>query len=175
MSTPLPGSFRHGAMERWAKRQSLLKKSNTAYKRALNLRSQANALTPACRIPAEVLVEIFKCDDLAKYTGDACIFLGIDRPYGLELGWILVTHVCRYWREVALHSQALWANIVPFNEHTVSVCVCGTSRIIPSDHMLEFTRCIPCIGSGTVLQRSLRRGEPGHISQRNDPQDCCLL
>ncbi|KAI0316948.1 hypothetical protein OF83DRAFT_1172418 [Amylostereum chailletii] len=32
-------------------------------------------------------------------------------PPGQAIGWILVTHVCRRWREVALHNPALWSSV----------------------------------------------------------------
>ena len=65
------------------------------------LKRQHNALVPISRLPPETLVEIFSL--LPFPAGDSeCA------PY---LEWIRVTHVCRRWREIALHSPNLWTHI----------------------------------------------------------------
>jgi hypothetical protein len=65
------------------------------------LKRQHNALVPISRLPPETLVEIFSL--LPFPAGDSeCT------PY---LEWIYVTHVCRRWREIALHSPNLWTHI----------------------------------------------------------------
>jgi len=65
------------------------------------LKSRRNSIVPVSRLPPEILVEIFS---LLPFPVDdsKCV------PY---LEWICVTHVCRRWREIALHSLCLWKHI----------------------------------------------------------------
>ncbi|KAI0059432.1 hypothetical protein BV25DRAFT_1918462 [Artomyces pyxidatus] len=71
-------------------------------------RARINATSPACWPPFEVLVFVFE-------------LLAVEQPAGLSgypgnarqgmLGWIVVTHVCSRWRQVALEAPALWATL----------------------------------------------------------------
>jgi hypothetical protein len=65
------------------------------------LKRQHNALVPISRLPPETLVGIFSLLPLPAGDSDCA-------PY---LEWIYVTHVCRRWREIALHSPNLWTHI----------------------------------------------------------------
>jgi len=65
------------------------------------LKYRRNALAPISRLPPETLAEIFS---LLPYSADD----HEDVPY---LEWIRATHVCRRWREIALHSPYLWNHI----------------------------------------------------------------
>ncbi|TFY67630.1 hypothetical protein EVG20_g3873 [Dentipellis fragilis] len=73
--------------------------------------------TDACyivRLPAELLIQIFKLiasDD----RFDRGRYITSGQPRCLRLGFILVTHVCRHWREIALRSPILWCNIYDTN------------------------------------------------------------
>ncbi|KAI0050431.1 hypothetical protein FA95DRAFT_624548 [Auriscalpium vulgare] len=74
---------------------------------------QRNALLPIARIPSDTLLIIFSllAADLKHSLIDA------PSSYQLEdLSWVTVTHVCRYWRHVAIQNARLWADnlIVPF-------------------------------------------------------------
>ncbi|VDC04026.1 unnamed protein product [Peniophora sp. CBMAI 1063] len=78
--------------------------------RALSTANQRrNKLTGACKIPAEILSEIFSLSQVGwapfvRTKGqNSAIF---------NYGWIRITHVCSYWREVAIQTPSLWtANI----------------------------------------------------------------
>ncbi|KAF7797575.1 hypothetical protein EIP86_008775 [Pleurotus ostreatoroseus] len=69
----------------------------------LILRRRANSLLPVSRLPSEILVNIF----------DEC--RGVeDRSYWWDLwraSWLVCTHVCQYWRHVALSAPMLWNNV----------------------------------------------------------------
>ena len=63
--------------------------------------ARCNALAPISVLPPEILARVFH---LLVFEDPAC--------FGeRNLGWIRVTHVCRYWREVALDDSSLWATI----------------------------------------------------------------
>jgi len=66
-----------------------------------SLLSRRNTLAPISALPPELLSRIFHF-----HAQDA-------RPWyeGQPLGWIWVTHVCQYWRQVALNDSSLWATI----------------------------------------------------------------
>jgi len=65
------------------------------------LKSRRNAIVPVSRLPPETLVEIFS---LLRFA--------VDDPECVSYPeWICVTHVCRRWREIALHSSYLWNHI----------------------------------------------------------------
>ncbi|KZV68560.1 hypothetical protein PENSPDRAFT_687119 [Peniophora sp. CONT] len=74
------------------------------------VRQMRNAKSGACSVPREVLVHIFEClqDMWPPRRGYA-----EEDPIGLEpdfySGWICVTHVCSFWREVALQVPSLWS------------------------------------------------------------------
>jgi F-box-like len=76
----------------------------------LSLLSRRTA--PIFRLPPELLARIFH-------------FLALTEPSWSspgELGWIRATHVCRYWRQVALEDSLLWATIsgVPQSKRWIS-------------------------------------------------------
>ena len=63
--------------------------------------ARRNALAPISVLPPEILARVFH---LLVFEDPAC--------FGeRNLGWIRSTHVCRYWREVALDDSSLWATI----------------------------------------------------------------
>ena len=65
----------------------------------LSLLTRRNGLAPVSLLPSELLARIFH-------------FHALDEPSwsnGETFGWIKVTHVCRYWRHVALEDSSLWA------------------------------------------------------------------
>ncbi|TFY77738.1 hypothetical protein EWM64_g6274 [Hericium alpestre] len=64
-----------------------------------SLRTHRNTLTPISGLPLEILAWI-----LQLHAND-------QPPSKRDLGWIRVTHVCRLWRDAALHHPALWANV----------------------------------------------------------------
>ena len=88
------------------------------------LRSLRNALAPISLLPPEVLTRVFH-------------FLSLEEPpFSREqnLCWIKVTHVCRFWRQVALGDSSLWARILgmPTNLGLVSAML-ARARNVPLD------------------------------------------
>ena len=79
------------------------------------LHSLRNAMAPISVLPPEVLSRIFH-------------FISFNDPSPIDcsrtknLGWIVATHVCRLWRQVAMDDSSLWARIwgVPTNGELVS-------------------------------------------------------
>ena len=66
-----------------------------------SLLTHRNALAPISLLPPEILSRIFHLLALKE------------PPYSVNqnFGWIKTTHVCRYWRQVALGDSSLWARI----------------------------------------------------------------
>lgn len=71
------------------------------------LRTERNALTPAGRLPAEIVSIIFRYH-LARICRTASQ-TGIPHVH-----WFAFSHICAYWHEVALHDSGLWSNISIF-------------------------------------------------------------
>lgn len=66
-----------------------------------------NALNPACNLPVEIIGKIFvTLRNMIRETLGAAT--GKSR---LQSSWIVVTHVCRYWRAVALGWKTLWTTL----------------------------------------------------------------
>ena len=63
------------------------------------INARRNHTTPICRLPSEILAHIFS------------FLVAVDFPQRQNLGWIKVSHVCSYWREVALEYPQLWTRI----------------------------------------------------------------
>jgi hypothetical protein len=70
--------------------------------------ARLNAFTPISVLPPEVLARIFY---FLVFKDPAC-------SRGQNLGWIRATHVCQFWRQVALDDSSLWATISGFSENT---------------------------------------------------------
>ncbi|TCD65730.1 hypothetical protein EIP91_002259 [Steccherinum ochraceum] len=77
------------------------------------------------RLPAEMLSAIFvHCVHDAVASWHAPDMLSLPE----SLSWMTCTHVCRYWREIALHTPELWTFIwVAFNSTSVDVARCFIS------------------------------------------------
>ncbi|KAI0047186.1 hypothetical protein FA95DRAFT_1470799, partial [Auriscalpium vulgare] len=67
------------------------------------LREKRNTLIPICRLPPEVLALVFTY--LTGFAWDSV------NGYPYHIRWIVVTHICRRWREVAIQHAGLWTNI----------------------------------------------------------------
>jgi len=61
--------------------------------------------------PAEVLAEIF------------LQYLNIYRHTGQHYDWLCITHVCRFWRHVALNTPELWRRIIVVGPECVKTMV----------------------------------------------------
>ncbi|CCL98407.1 uncharacterized protein FIBRA_00404 [Fibroporia radiculosa] len=73
-------------------------------KSILELKSELNTLSPVAVLPPEILAKVF-------------IHHASDRSFSTpncpaSRHWITPTHVCKYWREVALSCPALWSSLV---------------------------------------------------------------
>ncbi|TCD68967.1 hypothetical protein EIP91_009357 [Steccherinum ochraceum] len=75
------------------------------YQVFISLKIKRNSLAPINRFPPEILAEVFR---YCKDPLDSNIRLS-KRP--LSFRWIGITHVCHYWREVALDTSDLWSTI----------------------------------------------------------------
>ncbi|KAI0044191.1 hypothetical protein FA95DRAFT_1562499 [Auriscalpium vulgare] len=80
-----------------------LEEEERAMRRAIcTVRVERNALLPIHGLPSEVLSYVFAlcaADPPSYHTN------------WLSLGWVVVTHVCRRWRDTALGCAGLWADV----------------------------------------------------------------
>ncbi|KAI0790712.1 hypothetical protein C8Q75DRAFT_100370 [Abortiporus biennis] len=78
------------------------------HKRALQkLHSQLNSFSPIALLPDELLCKIF-----AFYAADyGVISQDPDDATYLPYGYLRITHVCQYWRKVAINFSPLWNRI----------------------------------------------------------------
>ena len=87
-------------------------------------RACLKAFAPISLLPPEVLARVFH-------------FLVFEDPACSEeqnLGWIRATHVCRFWRQVALDDSSLWATISGISEKTELIyAMLARSRNAPLD------------------------------------------
>ena len=60
-----------------------------------------NAVSPTARLPNEIMTTIF------RLVVDQSIHDNPKHPYG----WIIITHVCQRWREIAIGTAGLWAHV----------------------------------------------------------------
>ncbi|THH04775.1 hypothetical protein EW146_g10086 [Bondarzewia mesenterica] len=75
-------------------------------------KTRRNAFLPICRLPPEIISRIFLLinDPPTRFTHRPSRRIS-PIPTTFSLGWIQVTHVCRYWRRVALENPSLWTRI----------------------------------------------------------------
>lgn len=67
---------------------------------------QQNSRAPISRLHPEILAIVF------QHVRDACFAdRRLDDSYRQRMDWVAVTHVCNWWRDVALHAPQLWTNI----------------------------------------------------------------
>ena len=68
------------------------------------------------RLPPEILSKIFliaQAEDVELCRRSGAIPMGSPgaTPFDYSIQWVELTHVCHYWREVALNCPSLWTNI----------------------------------------------------------------
>ncbi|KAI0058004.1 hypothetical protein BV25DRAFT_1325743 [Artomyces pyxidatus] len=76
--------------------------------------SQSNDPTPIARLPPEVLARVFSFNVLIEPPSPRPFPPRPSLPSTTRitgLGWINLTHVCRFWRQVALGEPTLWADL----------------------------------------------------------------
>ncbi|TFY75074.1 hypothetical protein EWM64_g8938 [Hericium alpestre] len=120
--------------------------------------ARINTLSITMRLPAEVLAHVFSM--LAECDPPSAKPFPIDeRGEKQHLGWIVATHVCRRWRQVALSSPALWTNI-------------GAPQTAPwMEEMLARSKQVPFTFSASIaLDRTIcdvivKALGPDHISR----------
>ncbi|KAI0262411.1 hypothetical protein BC834DRAFT_387144 [Gloeopeniophorella convolvens] len=83
----------------------------------LSAGAPAHATRPIERLPGDVLAEIFQCCQLCEplmpipLRPEGYMLVRLIVPHALRYGklqWIKVSHVCRSWRNICLHSAVLW-------------------------------------------------------------------
>ncbi|OCH93812.1 hypothetical protein OBBRIDRAFT_748746 [Obba rivulosa] len=78
-----------------------------------DLKTRWNSVSPICRMPTELLVEIFVHHARDIGSRAVAIYRGsTSQPRGEKLyAWTSVAHICRHWRAVALASPRLWSHL----------------------------------------------------------------
>ncbi|TFY65084.1 hypothetical protein EVG20_g5721 [Dentipellis fragilis] len=90
------------------KAQAYLDAEMDVLKRALrSFCVRRNAISIISRLPADVLLHIFTI--LVEVDPPTMTRAGRERQQCL--GWIQVTHVCHFWREISLSDSGLWSRI----------------------------------------------------------------
>ncbi|KAI0718116.1 hypothetical protein C8Q72DRAFT_153921 [Fomitopsis betulina] len=92
-----------------------------------------NTLAPISNLPPEILTKVF------LYNAGYCSGYGQEGRCLRAMGhWILVTHVCTYWREIALQCTELWSHLhVPALPGILDVLL-SRSRDAPLSMCLQF-------------------------------------
>ncbi|TFY66756.1 hypothetical protein EVG20_g4325 [Dentipellis fragilis] len=88
-------------------RSNLLRELELSLRSTNAIQARINALSAISRLQDEVLLEVFHSLAAIQPPGSAKQPI----PRVLNLGWILVTHVCRRWRYAALDNSTLWSHI----------------------------------------------------------------
>ncbi|KAF8486841.1 hypothetical protein DFH94DRAFT_849382 [Russula ochroleuca] len=89
-----------------------------------SLLARRNALAPISVLPPEILARVFH---FLVFEDPAC-------SREQNLGWIRATHVCRFWRQVALNDSSLWATISGISAKTELISeMWARSRNVPLD------------------------------------------
>ncbi|RDB16623.1 hypothetical protein Hypma_002868 [Hypsizygus marmoreus] len=109
-------------------------------------REHRNTLSSIARLPPEILSHVFKC------VADALMAIAGYR----KLRWILVSHVCRHWRRVALECPSLWTNIPISHPH-------WAKEMLVRSHMAPLT----IVASVDVVRR--HRYNPTHQGDHCQP------
>ena len=112
--------------------------------------ARRNALTPIFILPPEILARVFH-------------FLVLEDPAcstEQNLGWIRATHVCQFWRRVALDDSSLWATISSISPNTGFISeMLARARNAPLNIDIHFDG-----GSGEEVLRML----PPHLSHTRE-------
>ncbi|KAF7790703.1 hypothetical protein EIP86_001659 [Pleurotus ostreatoroseus] len=119
----------------------------------LQLQSHLNSLRPACRLPDEVLAEIFlECvkDCRAEYENAAWNDYG-QQPYK----WLPITHVCHKWREAALSHPRLWDWVVPLRPESTEAFIVRSGQrplIVPQRRLPLYNHPVAGNRGPTVIR-----------------------
>ncbi|KZT64038.1 hypothetical protein DAEQUDRAFT_67952 [Daedalea quercina L-15889] len=123
-----------------ARRKKLFDEVTSLLKRANELKSEFNELTPISTLPDDLLGEVFRhyAADLANIDGVWDVSHPSSRLPGGPYTWIIVSHVCRRWRDVALHFASLWTNVLVTPSEELVAEVLRRSRLAPLDVVVCF-------------------------------------
>lgn len=75
------------------------------------LKSRQNSLSPPCRLPLEILEQIFSLNKSFVHAGSTNALVPLDDDYPEPPTLIAITHVCRHWRQVSCSIQCDTWNI----------------------------------------------------------------
>ncbi|VDB83207.1 unnamed protein product [Peniophora sp. CBMAI 1063] len=112
----------------------------TMLERVVFARQQRNKVMGACRLPPEVLSNVFSLVQLDKgcrpkvrrVEGPAIDEEPQDPTAGYSSGWMCLLHVCSYWRQTALGTPSLWCNVPCLDVHPDSIpTLLARSRGLP--------------------------------------------
>ncbi|VDC07644.1 unnamed protein product [Peniophora sp. CBMAI 1063] len=76
-------------------------------------KQKRNARVGACKLPPEIVGEILSFAH--ALWPPRRIERAVEKPYGA--GWMSLTHVCSFWRKVAIALPALWQNVNILDVH----------------------------------------------------------
>ena len=96
--------------------------------------NRRNTLTRTCRIPQEILGQIFLHYQRVYFSSwaPANKKVGSSSLYGTALWWVpAVAHVCRHWRTVAFQVPQLWSNIALHLGRPWALRMLTLSRAVP--------------------------------------------
>ena len=115
--------------------------------------TRRNALTLTCRIPTEILIEIFYHYQCSYYPLDIVQDKGTQSTlYGTSLGWVpAVAHVCRHWRIAAHEHPRLWSNVVMHMGREWAQRMLALSKASPV--FVSLSNPVPC---GAITTASTR-------------------
>ena len=110
--------------------------------------NRRNTLTRTCRIPSEILGQIFL--HYKRTLLGSCLFQKSKERrfalYGTMLWWVpAVAHVCRHWRTVAFQTPKLWTHIALHLGRTCALRMLTLSRALPITIAMNDPH--PCEGS----------------------------
>ncbi|KAI0686417.1 hypothetical protein BC835DRAFT_1420392 [Cytidiella melzeri] len=107
-----------------------------------------NAFAPVNTLPSEVLANVF---------GMLACSVNTPRPFLPDLevcrepyAWIVVTHVCRYWRETAFSFPALWSTI---DSYSTLTSLAFLDRSAAADARVYLRDAVSSVGVSPCLDR----------------------
>ncbi|VDB83405.1 unnamed protein product [Peniophora sp. CBMAI 1063] len=78
--------------------EELVKDADALLLLSIEFKTRANRLAPISQLPPEIFLRI------TRFVVEAW------RPSSRDLGWVRMTHVCRFWRNLLMGEHTLWAN-----------------------------------------------------------------
>ncbi|KAL0565106.1 hypothetical protein V5O48_016929 [Marasmius crinis-equi] len=132
----------------------------------LRLKSKRNSFTPACRLPAEVLGEIFAIFVIVSrasaghaIVGRLVTLLQPELKDKLPVRWSAVLHICRHWRAVALDTPKVWS-APDFNHPSWARRMIELSKAAPltidTSNVASLLRSLPEVNPPQVVAVSIQ-------------------